>query len=532
MKRFFLLIFLLLNLLVSFGCSNSEKVSVVDDFKNSKKESLKYHIEQISFSKSFQSLGTAVEIIENNEKSLKILAQLGLSDYTNIKVHKILMKKNNVDIYVSGSKESDESLLSVPHVIFNLDKDKINEVSLEDIKFNLVYEDYEAINIKFKINDVLNKLESHFKISTNSSPRFNLINIDGNTIWEITYDSIFYKDMEDTPLINLHALVDANTGDIIESEKNLISSVLDNGHILNYIENKNLLYRQAYNDKENKKLKEKLYIYDIINEEKILLYTSNYNISSGQIAGDSKHVSFIETSENGNEVLIASYDNPKVYKIVFEGDFNPYLIKWKDNNILYIMGSKNSNSLLYAYDTNSNQLELISKINKEIEAFNAFGDYFLLIEKSESEYNKKTYLTKDWKEFKSSNTGFNFKFIDGKNIAYIKKDEQSNIDYLSIYNLEEEELVRRIDGSVVSYSIFDGKIIYIKNNPSYNDYTMYSYSIATKEKSPISHIICKNVFYNDKDNLIYLNATLPFENNNTEMIYSIDLNDSKNPKDM
>ena len=45
----------------------------------------------------------------------------------------------------------------------------------------------------------------------------------------------------------------------------------------------------------------------------------------------------------------------------------------------------------------------------------------------------------------------------------------------------------------------------------------------------MSHVIGKNVYYNSKDNIIYLNTILPFENDNTEIIYSIDLNAIENP---
>lgn len=527
MKKSFMLVCILISLMVLFGCVDSNKTSMLSDYRSGKKEKLKYDIEQMSFSKSFQSIDTAIEIIENNEDNLKILVHLGLADYSMVEVDKILKQENHIDIYVSGHKEKKEVSLSVPQIIINLDKSKIND--LDNIKFNIIYEDFTPIKIKFGINDVLNKLESHFKITPKSSPRFELINIDNNMVWKITYNSIFYKDIEDTTLINLHALVDANSGNIIESDKNIISTVLDTGHVLNYVQNQTLIYKKTYDDKENNRLKEKLYSYDLLKEEKDLLYTSNYKISTVEVTPDLENVSFIETSESGNEVFITSHDKPKVYKIIFEGNFNPSIVKWQNNNKLYILGNEENNSTIYAYDISTNELSLINRLYKEIEDFNIFNDSFLLIGKSDNEYNKKIFLTEDWKKLKLLSDGYDPKFIDNEHIAYIKKDENSNISYLSIYNLEANDVVRKIDGNVVSYSIFEDSVVYIKNNPNYNDYTLYNYYIEDKNKSYISHIICRNVYYNSNENIMYLNAILPFESDNTEIIYSIDLNNIKNP---
>lgn len=525
MRKKFILIFTLSTLLVLFGCSNSNNVSILNDQTDAKKELLKYDIEQISFSKSFQSIDPSVEIVANNKNNLKLLAHLGLSDYSTVKVNKILMEKSNIDIYVSGDKDDKKTSLSVPKMVINLNKDKIND--LENIKLNILYDDFTPIKIKFNINDVLNKLESHFKISTKSSPRFDLITKDDNIYWEITYSSIFYKSLRDTPLINLYALVDANSGEIIESDKNIISSVLDNGHILDYIRNQALIYKQIYKDGENTKSKEQLYTYNIKTEKKDLLYTSNYKISSGEISPNLKKISFIESSENGNEVYITSNKKSKVYKVPFDDNFNPQVIKWKGNNILYILGNENNNSTIYTYNLADDKSTLIKKLNKEFEDFSIFNDQFLLIEKSNNRYNKNILLTKDFKELQRLNNGFSPKFIDDENIAYLNKDEDSNINHILLYNLKNEKIISTIDSDVVSFSVYNNSIIYIKNNPNYNDFTLYNYSIDNKVKSYISYIMCKNVYYNTDNNILYLNTILPFEDNDIERIYLIDLNNIK-----
>src|SRR5699024_6760820 len=215
----------------------------------------------------------------------------------------------------------------------------------------------------------------------------------------------FYKSLRDTPLINLYALVDANSGEIIESDKNIISSVLDNGHILDYIRNQDLIYKQIYKDGENTKSKEQIYTYNIKTEKKNLLYTSNYKISSGEISPNLKKISFIESSENGNEVYITSNKKSKVYKVPFDDNFNPQVIKWKGNNILYILGNENNNSTIYTYNLADDKSTLIKKLNKEFEDFSIFNDQFLLIEKSNNRYNKNILLTKDFKELQRLNNG-------------------------------------------------------------------------------------------------------------------------------
>src|SRR5690606_26009377 len=137
----------------------------------------------------------------------------------------------------------DNIQLAVPQIILDLKNTKLT--NFEDIKFNIVNENFEPISFKLELNDAINKVKSDFNVTANTVPEINLSNIDGRFIWNIVYNSIFDKDNPETPLVNLSVELDANSAEIIQSKKGFISSYIDEGHVLDYIMDKYILYRKA-----------------------------------------------------------------------------------------------------------------------------------------------------------------------------------------------------------------------------------------------------------------------------------------------
>lgn len=522
MKRVLLLIVTLFVALIFFGCITNKKDSIVfDDSVTFEEEEIKFKIEQILFSKSFQSIDSSVEIITNNNK-LKVLASLGLAEYSEVNINKVVKKGSEVNIHVSGIYDKKNVRLAVPQVIMEINKSKLKET--ENLKFKIVYDDYTPLKVKFSINDVLNKLESHFKISLKGSPTFELIKLDQDIVWNIYYKSIFDKESADIPLVNLFAQVNANSGDIITSEKAFISSTLDDGHILNYIPNDYLLYKKSIIDPETDKTKEQLWFYDAKKDEKTMLYSSNFKIIASQFNLDLNYVSLIEVSDNGSEVYMIALDDKKAYKLSFENKFNPKIMRWKSGKILYLVDNNNRESVVYSHNIENNETKIIGKFDKDIENLYIKNNNFLIVEKSDVNFNKRISITEDWQDFNEINHGFNPKFIDDRLISYIKKDKKEDHDLLIIYDLETKKTIRPIEGNIVNYIILQNKdIAYVEKNINNNTFSLSKYSLKDKKVSAIANLIGDRVYYDDSRNIVYLNMILPFDNDKTKLIYSIDL---------
>ncbi len=518
-KKIIVLLYLLISTLL-IGCSSAEQTAI-DAASGSKiKENIEYTIEQIYFSKSFQSISPSIKVSEVDGKN-KISLNLGLSEYSEISIDDMKIEGDQFNVYISGNKDPSTKNLSVPQIILELKDNSIED--LKNIDFNIIYNDYEYIDIKYKINDVLNKLESQFELALNSSPNFNLIKKDDEILWKIEYKNIVSKDGENYPLINLSADVDANTGELLEYKKENISSVVDMGNILDFNNENSFLYEKTVDIKKDKSQSE-LWLFDSIEKEKTLIYNCSLPISAAATSDDLSHIAFIEKNENLSQAYIYSKDDDKVYKLQLENDFNPQIIRWRTSDLLYLLENKENRSLIYSYDIKTNNVELVSDTNKNISNIVAGQNGFIVAETIEKSTNKKLSFTSDFKKYKSINDGFNPKFINNSTIAYLENDERLDIDYLVIYDLEGEKIFSKIMEDVVEYKPgSSGNIIYLKNNPNYKDFTLSNYLIDLKESTDLIDIIDKNVYYNDKENLIYLNVGLAVKDESLNIIYSIKL---------
>lgn len=522
MKRLLVLIIMFVAL-ICFGCSINKKSSLVlDDNITFEEEEIKFEIEQILFSKSFQSIDPSVEIISSNDK-LKILASLGLAEYSGVNVNRVVKKGSEVNIHVSGISDKENLRLAVPQVILDINKSQLKET--ENLKFKIFYDDYTPLKVKFSINDVLNKLESHFKISLKVAPSFELTKLEQDIVWNIYYKAIFDKDTADIPLVNLFAQVNANSGDIIKSDKVFISSTLDDGNILNYISDGYILYKKSIIDPDTNKAKEQLWLYNANEDKKTMLYSSNFKIIASQLTSNLSYVSVIEVNDNSSEIYLIALENKKTYKLCFENKFNPKIMRWQSDEVLYLVDNNGSISTVYSHNVESNETKFIGSFNKNIDNLYINDENFVVVENlGNDNYNKNISITNNWKKFNFINTGFNPRFIDNKTISYLKNDNKEDSNSLILYNLEEDKIIGKIEGNISNYMILTNNIIaYVKKNNTNNNFTLSKYSIEDKKSFNIANLISDKIYYDDKRNIVYINIVLPFDHDKTELIYSIDL---------
>lgn len=529
MKRTLFFILTITMLLLLLSCSRTSNVPMkVEDNMILEEEEIDYKVEQIIFSKSFQSIEPSVETL-SSKNNVKILASLGLAEYSNVTINSVVKKGNIINIHVSGIKGENPSL-SVPQIIMELSE--LNTIK-DKLNFNIVFDDFQNLKIKFGINDIINKIQSQFKISSNRLPTYTLLKNEKNIVWDIFYKGVFDRENPIIPLTNLSVLIDANSGEILESEKVVVSSSLDNGYILDFIPEEHILYKKTANNNDSEKSIEQLWLINPLNKEKIHLYTTDYKISAALFNPDTKYISLIESNGDKSDLYIISIEDKRVFKVPFKTAFNPKKMSWKDKNTLYIIGNDEFTTTIFSYNIESNEAKLISKVNKLIDALAVNNNTFIITEKVGDEANKNIYLSNDLTNFTFIDKGFNIKFLSNDLVAYLKKDEKSNSNFLYIYNIKNSYDIKVLEGNISNYNLIsDDEIVFVNQNSNNSDYTIIKYTLSNDTSEEITTIIGNKVYYDDNNNIIYLNITLPFDDNKSEMIYSIyvdKLNSTKNP---
>lgn len=524
MKQTLIIIISIFMMLILLSCSSNNNIPMTAENDMAfEEEEIKFKIEQVVFSKSFQSTEPSVEVL-SNKNVVKILASLGLAEYSDISINNIVKKGNVVNIYVSGIKGENPSL-SVPQVIMELDK----LTNKDNLNFNIIFDDYDQLKIKFGINDIINKIQSHFKIATNRLPSYSLIKEENNIIWDISYKGVLDRDNPIIPLINLSILIDANSGELIEAEKTIVSSSLDNGHILDYKPENHILYKKTISNNGTEKVNEQLWYLDPLSKKKMPIYTSDSKILGAEFNFDKTYISLMEGNEDKQILYIISFEDKRVFKIPFEGSFNPRRMRWKDNNSLYLLGNDENGSYIYSYSIKDNEIKIVKRIDKFLDNIIIKDDTFIITERLENQFNRNIYVTSDWSSFQLIDEGFSARFLSSDMIAYLKKNEKNDCNFLYIYDLNDGNIVDVIEGNISSYNLFnEDYLIYVNQNTNNGDYTIIKYSISDGSTEDITTIIGNKIYYDENNNVIYLNIVLPFEDNKTEMIYSIDVDKLNN----
>jgi len=527
MKKILLILYTSMLIVAISGCNNidtplmnkdSEIISSnqLDDITE-----LKYSIENVVMSKSFQCIDPKVEI-KKDGKNLNLVMHLGVFETSGVTVDNIELTGNTVDIYINNNTDKD-TLLAVPQVTVNL---KDNTLDTENLRFNIINQNYKPINIKYNVSQVLNKIVSSLNITANSSPTVNLYKEDDKYIWNIQYNAVFDTENIDNPLVNLLAKIDASTGELIESNKSQLSSYIDEGHFLDYVVDKSILYKKVSDDNQNLN---SMWIYYVDKDEKKQIYQTKGQIVSASYSPDNKSIAIIEKNGIGNELFIINKDDTKVYKAILEDINELFTIRWKDKNNLILLSHLGNNSNIHEYDIKQNKSQLIGSLDKKVLNLRVYKDEYLLSIDNDNNRNRNIYHTENLGNLEIIDTGFNPIYVNNNTVAYIKNKEEDDKNILHIYNIQEKESLPILELNVQNISkINDDEIFIIEKNSGNNSYTSYKYNIDSNELTSISNVNSDRVYYSEKNNLIYVDTIIPFKSNKSEILYSIDLNKTAN----
>lgn len=525
MKKLLLIVIIIVMLPVLAGCQEQEDSPTVTAGRvKNKEKNIGYKIEKIVLTKGYQSIEPKVEIIRKDSQS-KLLATLGLIECSGITIDKITKSGNEINIYINKENKNIETQLAVPQVLIEIEE--LNTKKPENLKFNIINQNYEPITLKYSKNEILNSIYSQLKIASNTIPDVDLSRLGEKLIWNISFNGIFDRKNSNNPLINLNVQVDADTGEILSSDEEIISKYIDDGVILDYVPQKYLLYKRGKDD--NQDIHNSLWMYDLETGKKKHLYSSNAPIYTAKFNPDNNKVAFIKHNEEISNLLLISVEDKKAIDITPENVKHTWLIKWQDNNNIYFVNNDTKyKSTIYNYNVENEELETAMEISKNILDFDIQDDTFLLTEFDNKNINKKIYLAKNGENIKEIDEGFKVSFLDKDKILYLKNSENKEENVLNIYQLNDEIKSVQLKSNIQSYiPISNGKLILIAKNDSNTDYTLYKYNVNSQSLEPFVNITGDKLFYDEEINTGYITLNPAIDDLDKNVIYSVNFEQLK-----
>jgi len=521
-KKIFVFILLFLSLVLT-ACSSGKKNASNPSDELAEEKTIKYRINQIVLSKGFQITDANVDIMEKGTP-LKLLITAGLIESSGIRVDKITKSGNALNIYLSKEMDENKIQLAVPQVILEIDED-IN-IKPENIKFNIIPQNYEPIALKFSKSQILDRICSELKIEPVTIPEADLRKEDDNLWWNVHFAYLLDKENSRSPLFNLYVKADANTGDILETQKYNVSTYLDHGHLLDYIPNKLLIYKQEHT--ENDVSYQSLWSYDLNSGEREKLYTTKYAIKQALISPDGSYVSLIEGDDKSKcDIFLIKRKDKVAFKVTPINNLQPKLMKWKDENNIYLVDTNNNITTLFLYNTIDNTSNKILTLDKIIESFDVFENKLVFSEQDQDSINKNIYVVENENDLRLIGTGFKPIIFNDKYMIYLENIEDKNKNVLKVYNVEEDTIVDTLDYNISSYYKLDAEsILFVENLNLNNQFAFGKYNIEDKSSFIISQVNSQKVFYNPDSQKAYITLAIPKEEKNIYTIYSIDLSNT------
>lgn len=522
-------IIILLNIVLILTACNSEGMSPLlykDGPKNSASGSsnedaadithLDYTINKITLSKNYQSINPGVKIIKDELKS-NLYISLGIVESSGIEIRKIEKKDKEVSIYVQNQNLNGE--IVVPQALIKLDG--FDSKDMEDLNFKIINQNYDPVKANIDIGEAISKIESALKVSTSTFPDVDINKKDDKLFLILDFKNAVDLEQKENPIIDLDVIIDIVDGKMIKSNKKPVSSLIDEGNILEYIPNKYLLYTKEETIKGTEDTSISLWIYDIEKSNKEKIYTSKNKIKSLKFNADQDKLFLIESFSDYNELYLLELKDLRVYKANLDKEINPSVAVWKDNENIVLVDRRDKDSQIFNLNLPSKALSLLSTLKDNISDIKYSKDTYIYT--IEDEKNKEIYTTRDFKDKLLIDKGHSPLLIDERTIGYLKDDTIENKTILCFYDLKDKTIHSYSDIDVNNFFIWKNNLGVIENNHIASDNPLYIYNLKSKKIKFVTSVKNEKVFLNSDKNILYINSYINIKEDKTPVISFIDL---------
>lgn len=516
-KKLFLLVAVTV---LMVGCSRIRKVPLSSTSKTVEEQIIDYEVEKIILSKGFQSINPMVEAIREGGK-LKLIVSTGIVECSGINIDKVTKTGNTITLYISALFDNSKTQFAIPQATVIIEEPI--EAKIENLSFNIIPQNYEPISLKFNRNQIIDKIRGEFKIESNTTPQVELIKNEDSIQWNIIFTNLIHKKDSKSPLSNLKVTADALSGEILDYDKETISTYIDEGYLMGYLPNKLVLYKKIHSNNDIQY--DSLWTYHVNTGEKGKIYTTKYKIYSASFNPKGEYISLIEKDDSKAEIFLVELSKMITYKITPPDYFHPKLLKWKNDNELCIIDVDGEKSTIFTYNIVENRLKKELELNKVIESFDILENMIVFTEADELSINKNIFLIDGNMNMEQIGTGFKPAFFDDKNIVYLTNDEDINKNMMKFYNIEKNSIMNSLDYNIVNYyKLNDETILFVENANFSNEYSLIKYHVSDRSVIAKYKVNSPNLFYNPDEEKAYISLTISGSDRNMNNIYCVDLN--------
>lgn len=523
MKRNTLAILILAFAVLVTGCSKI-KNSVDRSPDDQEPVSLDYEIEQVVLTKGYQNTEPKVELIQKNNET-RLVVYPGLLKSAGVQVEEITMDGGKISI-ILVNQDNPNSELVIPQITVHLTD--IDTSRAAGAAFSIVNKNYMPIKVSYGIVDILNKLKADMKISSSTSPKVRLFEDGDKLLWEIVYENIFDRDSKEVPLINLKAVVDSGSGQLVMSSKSLISSLVDEGRVLSFDRDHGMIYVNDLSGKSGS-FTGGLWLYDINQGKKSFLYGTNHSIESAEFSDNGYNISFIENDGTHSMLYILQLEDMKVIKVALPGDFTPNKAVWGEGDMVYISETPASGrTRILKYDVSNNNLDASYTFEMPIINLTLSSDTIAVAERDGENTNRRLHISYDGSSFQLIGMGWHLITVGEDRIGYLEHDEKSNSNALVIYDAKEGEETYRIQRNFAAIRyVGDNKLLLIERINGGNDFSLSLLDIEDGTEAPLGRSQSEKVYLNLDSRTLFVDMVIPFKSEMSDIIYAIKLENLK-----
>jgi len=523
MKRnLFAILILALAILVT-GCSSTYN-AVNQSPEDQETLSLDYEIEQVVLTKGYQNTEPKVELIQKNNET-RLVVYPGLLKSAGVQVEEITMDGGKISISLVN-QDNPNSELVIPQITVHLTDVDMSRAA--GAAFSIVNKNYTPIRVNYGIVDVLNKLKADMKISSSTSPQVRLVEDGEKLLWEVVYENIFDRDSKEVPLINLKAVVDSGSGQLVMSSKSLISSLVAEGKVLSFDQDHGMIYTNDLTGNSGS-FTSSLWLYDTTWGEKYFLYGTNNRIESAEFSHNGENIAFIENDGTHSMLYIIQLENMKVIKVSLPGDFTPNKAVWGDGDLLFISETPVfGRTRIMKYDILNNNLDASYTFELPIINLTISKDTFAVAERDGENTNRRLHISYGGGPFQLIGMGWNLISLDKDRIGYLEQDQKVNSNALVVYDAKQGKESYRIQRnfSAISY-VGDDKLLLVERVNGGNDFSLSIFDVKDGSEVTLGRSQSEKVYLNMDSGVLLVDLLIPFKSEMSEIIYAIKLENLK-----
>lgn len=523
MKSNTLAILILAFAILVTGCSNT-KTKTDKSPEDQEPLSLDYKIEQLVLTKGYQNTEPKVELIQKNNET-RLLVYAGLLKSSGIQVEKITMDSGKISV-VLVNQDNPNSELVIPQITIHLTD--IDPSRAAGASLSIVSKNYTPIKVSYGIVDVLNKLKADMKISSSTSPKVRLFEDGKKLLWEIVYENIFDRDSKEVPLINLKAVVDSGSGQLVMSSKSLISALIDEGKILSFDQEHGIIYINEFTGYSGS-FSSSLWLYDISEKKKTFLYGTNHRIQSSEFSNNGDNVAFIENDGTNSMLYVIQLEDMKIIKVALPGDFTPNKAVWGDEDMLYVSETPASGKTrVMKYDISSNNLDKSYTFELPIINLTLSEDTIAVAERDGENTNRRLHTSYDGGPFELIGMGWHLISLEENRIGYLEHEQKDNSNALVVYNAKENEEEFRIQRNFAAISyVGDNKLLLIERVNGGSDFSLSLLDLEDGTEALLGRAQSEKVYLHMDSRALFVDVVIPFQSEMSEIIYFIKLENLK-----